>query len=68
MSSRDEEAIRHAAAKLRHRIDRVRDVLRVYDAGQMSEGRAVSQIEEIASGEADRIVRVGGQHQPEIQT
>lgn len=69
MNTLSEEAIRRASEKLRQRIERVRDVVRVYDSGQISEGKAVGMIADIASGDADAIVRVGGkQHQPEIQT
>lgn len=68
MSSRDDEARKAAAEKLRKRIANVRQVLDIYDAGGLSEGTALSQIEQIASGEADPIVHVGRPHTPEIQT
>lgn len=66
--SPQEELRRQLMELLRGRITRVRDVLKVYDAGGMSESRALSQIEEIASGEDDRIVTVGNPHTPEVQT
>lgn len=51
------------------RIERVRDVMRTYDAGGISSSKALSEIESIASGDADRIVRVGTQnHTPEVQS
>lgn len=64
----EEELRRQLMELLRGRLARVRDVLSVYDAGGMSEGRALSQIEEIASGDGDRIVTVGNPHTPEIHT
>lgn len=67
--TRQDEAARQARAELlQGRIDRIRDAMRLYDAGQISAATAVSQIEEIASGEADRVVRVGHQHRPEVET
>lgn len=68
MSSRDDEARKAAAEKLRKRIDSVREVVAVFDMGGMSAGKALSQIEQIASGEADRIVHIGKPHTPEIQS
>lgn len=63
-----EEAMRQQlAALLRGRIDRVRDVLRTYDMGGLSEGKALSIIEDIASGDGDRIV-APGTHAPEVMT
>lgn len=68
MSSRDDEARRAHLLVLTNRLGSVRDVLRMFDAGQMSEAKAISLIEDIASGEADRIVRVGQEYKPEIQS
>lgn len=68
MSSRDDELVRSNAEKLRRRLASVRQVLEVYDLGGLSEGTALSQIEQIASGEADPIVHVGRPHTPEVQT
>lgn len=68
MNAEQERKHRELAAVNRQRIDRVREILRAYDAGGLSEGRALSQIEEIASGEGDRIVRVGHSHTPELTT
>jgi hypothetical protein len=68
MSSRDDEARKANAEKLRKRIEHVRQVLNVYDVGGLSEGTALSQIEEIASGDADPIVHIGKPHTPEITT
>lgn len=67
--TRPDEAIQKARAELLgSRIERVRETLRLFDAGQMSAAKAVSLFEEIASGEADRIVRVGQEYKPEIQS
>lgn len=55
--------------ELKGRIERIRDVLSVYDAGDLTEGKALSRIEEIASGEDDPIVRIPNKpHTPEIET
>lgn len=51
------------------RVERVREALRTYDAGGLSASKALSEIEQIASGDSDRIVRVGHQnHAPEVQS
>jgi hypothetical protein len=50
------------------RLGRIKKVLEVFDAGQMSAVKAVSKIEDIASGEDDRIVHVGNVNRPEIET
>lgn len=64
----DSQRKRHLSL-LRDRVDRVREVIRVYDEGGMTEGKALSEIENIASGDADRVVRVGHQnHAPEVQS
>jgi hypothetical protein len=50
------------------RIRRVKQVIEAYESGDMAASQAISRIEEVASGEGDRIVRVGNTHTPEIQT
>lgn len=50
------------------RIRRVKQLLEAFEAGDMPASQAISRIEEVASGDDDRIVRVGNQHTPEIQT
>jgi len=52
----------------RSQINRIREAIRVYDQGGMSEGRTLSLIEEIAAGEHERVVHVGNAHRPEIET
>lgn len=65
----EEEQLRRRLAELqRDRINRIREVVGIYDRGGMSESRALSQIEDIASGDADRIVKVGHTHTPEVET
>lgn len=65
----ESELRRQLAELLRGRIERIRHVLDVYDLGGLSEGRTLSEIEEIASGDGDRIVKIGnGTHTPEVQT
>lgn len=67
MTNRD-QAVDAAAAEKRRRLRDIRQVIEIYDIGGLSEGTALSQIEQIASGEADRIVHVGRPHTPEVQT
>lgn len=50
------------------RIGRIKKVLEVFDAGQLSAVKTISKIEDIASGEDDRIVHVGNVNRPEIET
>lgn len=50
------------------RIRRVKQMVEAFEAGDMSAAQAVSRIEEIASGDDERIVRVGTPHTPEVQT
>lgn len=50
------------------RLTQIREVLHAVQRGQLCERKAIQQIEEIATGAADAIVRVGVQHRPEIQT
>lgn len=50
------------------RIRRVKQMVEAFEAGDMSAPQAISRIEEVASGDDERIVRVGNTHTPEIQT
>lgn len=50
------------------RIRRIKQIVEAFDAGDMNAGKAVKQIEDIAAGEHERIVHVGGQHRPEVQS
>lgn len=68
MTHEEDRQRRELLAKYRERIDRVREVVKQFDVGCMTEGRALSLIEDIASGEADRIVKVGNTHTPEVQS
>lgn len=69
MTNQDEQRRKELLAVLQQRIARVKTVVHAYEAGGLSEGKALSEIEEIASGEADRIVRPGAAtHTPEIQS
>ena len=52
-------------------ILKLREIVQIAQAaerGEVAPARALQQIEEMASKETDRIVRVGNQHTPEIQT
>lgn len=50
------------------RIAEIREVLYAVQRGTLDERRAIQQIEEIAAGAADRIVRVGVTHRPDVMT
>jgi hypothetical protein len=52
-------------------ILKLREIVQIAQAaerGEVAPAKALQQIEEMASRETDRIVRVGNQHTPEIQT
>ena len=50
------------------RLAEIREVLHAVQRGVMDERKAIQEIESIAAGAADRIVRVGHTHRPEIET
>ena len=52
-------------------ILKLREIVQIAQSaerGEVAPARALQMIEEMASKETDRIVRVGNQHTPEIQT
>jgi hypothetical protein len=59
---------REAAAIVGDRLAKIREVLVAVDAGAMAPAKALDQIEDIARGEAERIVKVGNTHRPEVQS
>lgn len=59
----------HIGPRLVERIRRIKQVIEAFDAGDINVSKAVSQIEDLAAGEHERIVHVGSTtHRPEIQT
>jgi hypothetical protein len=50
------------------RLVEIQSVLVMVQHGTLDERKAITQIEEIATGAADRIVRIGPDYRPEIQT
>lgn len=48
-------------------FDAIELIVRRVKSGEMSQRKALQQIEEIASSGTDRIVRVGSVHTPDIQ-
>jgi hypothetical protein len=50
------------------RLVEVQSVLVMVQRGTLDERQAIQQIEEIATGAADRIVRIGPDYRPEINT
>jgi hypothetical protein len=55
-------------AAMVERIRRIKQVIDAWESGDKNSIQTVSEIEDLASGEAERIVRVGNQHTPEIQS
>jgi hypothetical protein len=49
-------------------LEVIRQAIDAHDRGQASYRKAVSMIEEALNGDAARIVRVGKQHIPEMET
>lgn len=58
----------HIGVLMVDRIRRIKQVIEAFEAGDTSATRAISLIEDIASGDSERIVRVGNLHKPEIET
>ena len=50
------------------KIKEIREIAQAAERGEVAPAKALQQIEEMASRETDRIVRVGNHHTPEIQT
>lgn len=67
---RDLEAkrARERAAAEALRILRIGDIVTLAKSGQMSDRRGLEVIRQIVDGDADRIVRVGEEVRPDIQT
>ena len=59
-------AAKKAEAILQLRL--IRQIAESAERGEMAPAAALAKIEEMASKETDRIVRVGNQHTPEVQT
>ena len=55
-------------ARMEQRARDIRAVLDDLDAGRRAMRPGLALIAELAQGEADRTVRVGGVHTPEVQT
>lgn len=50
------------------RLVEIQSVLVMVQRGTLDERAAIGQIEEIATGAADRIVRIGPDYRPDIQS
>jgi len=50
------------------KLKEIREIAQAAERGEMAPAAALAKIEEMAGKQADRIVRVGNQHTPEIQT
>ena len=49
-------------------LEAIRNAVEAHDRGQASYRKAVTLIEEALNGDAARIVRIGKQHTPEIES
>lgn len=73
MAMSDPESARHEAARqaARAAFDQLIEVKRIvgrYEDGEINVHTAIHEIIETATGDARRVVRVGEQRSPEIQT
>lgn len=59
---------RDAAADQERKVLRIGDVVGLARTGQMSDRRALEVVQQILNGDADRVVRVGDEYKPDIQT
>ena len=59
---------REEVARQEQRVRDIRAVLNDIDAGRRPIRAGLSLIADLALGEADRTVRVGGPHAPEVKT
>lgn len=50
------------------RIRKIKQLIDAFDVGDVNAIKTVSDIGDVASGNDHPIVRVGGQHSPELQT
>jgi len=50
------------------KVLRIGDIVTLARTGQMSDRRSLEVIQQILHGDADRIVRVGEEYRPDIQT
>lgn len=55
-------------ASMEQRLDQIGQLVDKAKTGRMSRRKALEEIESVASGELDSIVRVGNVHTPDIQT
>jgi len=55
-------------AAIAQRLDKIEQLVSQAKRGQISERKALDEIEDTARGGADAIVRVGSPHTPDIQT
>jgi hypothetical protein len=67
-ATQDEELRMRTRSEFLGRIDRVEQICRAVGSQGLDPARAAREIELIVTGEADRIVRVGGPVPPQIQT
>lgn len=50
------------------KVLRIGDIVSLARTGQMSDRRSLEVIQQILNGDADRIVRIGNEYRPDIQT
>lgn len=56
---------RDALAKRR---ERALEIVKALSAGELEADKALDQIVDVWTGDADPVVRIGNQHKPEIET
>ena len=61
--------LQHDAAKqMELKVLSISNVVTLTRTGQMSDRRCLKEVQKILNGDADRIVRIGTEYRPDIQT
>lgn len=57
-----------AAKQMELKVLAISNVVTLTRTGQVSDRRCLEEVQKILNGEADRVVRVGSEYRPDIQT
>ena len=57
-----------AAKQMELKVLSISNVVTLTRTGQMSDRRCLEEVQKILNGDADRIVRIGTEYRPDIQT
>lgn len=49
-------------------VQQVRRLIETYEAGGLSYAKWLAMVDEVINGDTARVVRVGNQHKPEVQS